>query len=168
MKKARLPSSTTHGEQVVGAPAPPVSWLSLLAISTLGVSAAHTVPAEIQVEDAPVGRGPMRLVVQSFPADAPMTGGHDVPSHVAPISSAQRRVTADELRRGVRIELLDTSGRHKGNGDAQVVAWVERGDADLAYDGRTARPGRRSLVGVARTIGGRVRILLKKSAALGS
>jgi hypothetical protein len=41
-----------------------------------------------------------------------------------------------------------------------VVAWVERGHANLEYDGRVARPGRGSLVGTASTNGGPVRIVV--------
>lgn len=153
------PTLDAHAQNAVT----PVSWFSLLARSTLGVATAESVPTVISTDDAPTTRGPLRLVVQSFPADAPMNNGRP-PSHVFPISSAQRRVTAEELRKGIRVELLDTSGRYVSS-DAQVIAWVETGDADLAFDGRTARPSHRSLLGTARASGGPVRIRLRKDAA---
>jgi len=79
------------------------------------------------------------------------------------VRSVQRSVTADELRRGVRVDLVDLSGNTR---DERVIAWVEPGDANLEYDGRVARPGRGSLVGTAPSAkGGPVSIRLGKRRA---
>lgn len=123
---APLPSSSTGS-----------TWLSLLASSSLGIALVASTPAEVRAdEDTKLGRGPMRLVVQTF----------DQASR-KPIRSVQRAVTADELRKGVRVDLVGLEARS----DDRVVAWVERGQANLEYDGRVARPGRGSLVGTAST-----------------
>lgn len=135
---------------------PGCSWLSLLAASSLGARRVETTATEVRVAKAKLAKGPMRLVVQTF-AEGSAPGAR-------PISSAQRSVTADELRRGVKMSLVDLSAGAKGRG-AKVVAWVEPGDATLEYNGRKARPGRDSLVGVARSTEGPVKIVLQRRAA---
>jgi hypothetical protein len=119
------------------------SWLALLAATTLG-DAADTLHAEVRADG--LRDGAYRLVVQSYDA----TDGQ-VPSREArPVGSLQRAVTADELRRGVHVNLLELRERA---GDAQVgrptvVAWIEVGEPDLEFDGRTARPQPGSTFGV--------------------
>lgn len=128
------------------------SWLSLLVSSALGTR-ARTTSTEIRAENARLARGPMRLVVQTFPDDARGPKAR-------PISSVQRNVTADELRRGVRVNVFDPSGRDS----TRVLAWVERGEADLELDGHAAKPSRRSIVGNAPSrTDGPVRIVLQGS-----
>lgn len=128
------------------------SWLSLLVSSALGTR-ARTTSTEIRAENARLARGPMRLVVQTFPDDARGPKAR-------PISSVQRNVTADELRRGVRVNVVDPSGRDS----TRVLAWVERGEADLELDGHAAKPSRRSIVGNAPSrTDGPVRIVLQGS-----
>ena len=131
------------------------SWLSLLAATSLGVPSAETTTTEIRTEGAKLSRGPMRLVVQTYAEDA--KGRHARPS-----SSTQRPVTADELRRGVHVDLIDLSGGAPSAG--RVVAWVEPGTANLEYDGGRARPSEKSMVGTARKSEGRVLITLRKNA----
>jgi hypothetical protein len=151
VRRADSRSNTTIG--------PGCSWLSLLASSSLGVQRVETTATEVRVEHAKLARGPMRLVVQTFEeGSAP---------NARPITSAQRSVTADELRQGVKMNLVDLSSVSRRAGGAQVLAWVEPGDANLEYDGRKARPGHDSLVGVGRSTHGPVKIVLHGRAALG-
>jgi hypothetical protein len=103
--------------------------------------------------------GPYRLVVQSYDAtDGPVPG-----RYVRPVGSLQRAVTAEELRDGVRVELLELRGRTASEARATaggmvsqrditplVVAWVEAGKPDLEFDGRNARPRPGSMFGSAR------------------
>ena len=108
------------------------SWLALLAATTVG-DAADTLRAEVRAEGLSTG-GLYRLVVQSFDA----TGGD-----ARPIGSMQRAVTADELREGVHVNLLELRQLPAAQAQQQtplVVAWVEAGKPDLEFDGRNARP----------------------------
>jgi hypothetical protein len=116
--------------------------MALLAAATLG-EGADTMRAEVRArglsDDASY-----RLVVQSFDRHA---------DGAKPVASLQRSVTAADLRRGVRVDLValrDTPSPRREAAEPVVVAWVETGDPDLEWDGRTARPGRGSLVGVAK------------------
>jgi hypothetical protein len=128
-------------------PASAGSWIALVAATTLG-DAAGAVRAEVRAQGLSEGRV-YRLVVQSFER-----GTSDGPERNArPIGSAQRAVTADELRHGVHVSLLEL--RHDAASDATpakpvVMAWIEAGEPDLEFDGRTARPQPGSVYGVAR------------------
>ncbi|HEU4404694.1 MAG TPA: hypothetical protein VFS43_05320 [Polyangiaceae bacterium] len=144
-------------------PAP--SWLALLASSTLGTAAGTSTSTRIR--SIRVGgrrsRGPMRLVVQAYaPEDAP--DGAPRPG-ARPYTYAQRRVTASELRRGVHVDLVDLSGEGARHETPHVVAWVERGEPDLNFDGRGARPRANSLVGGGRAAQDGAEIVLRKRAA---
>lgn len=110
---------------------PHVMWMSLLTALTLG-SNATAVRAEVRADDVPDAQ--LRLVVQT----------HDKLAR-KPLGSIQRAVTAAELRKGVHVDVPSI-----GSSEPIVVAWVERGDANLEYDGLVARPHRRSFVGTAR------------------
>jgi hypothetical protein len=118
------------------------SWMGLLAALTLG-SGAGVVRAEVRADGVP-SSDPLRLVVQSYEAPA---GARSVPRKARPLGSLQRAVTAEELRRGV---VLDVPCVGAAGESPLVVAWVERGSPDLAFDGRQARPRRGSVVGYAR------------------
>lgn len=135
---------------------PARSWLSLLASSSLGVHQATTTTTEVRLESPQQLRGPLRLVVQAFD-HGPRA------SRARPVSSLQRNVTLEELRRGVRVSLVDLAPTRSSK--ARVIAWVEPGHADLEFDGRTARPGQRSLVGTADSEGGSASIVLQGRAA---
>lgn len=111
------------------------SWLALVASAALGV-AAVAMTAEVRAEGVR-SRGPLRLVIQAFDADG---------SSRKPVSSVQRAVTPEELARGVKVDVIDLSTTTK---NTRLVAWVEPGEADLALDGRVAKPGRRSVRGQA-------------------
>ena len=148
------------------------SWTALLAATTLGVPAANTVRAEVRADtELSEGRS-YRLVVQSYDPserDAALRG------RGRPIGSVQRAVTADEMKRGVHVDLMElrqTAGISddvaRGNlAKALVLAWVEEGKPDLELDARRARPLPGSLVG---TVGREptqesVRISVKASVA---
>jgi hypothetical protein len=121
------------------------SWLALLAATTLG-DGAGTVRAEVRADG--VGEGAYRLVVQSYDVTDGRVPGNDA----RPVGSAQRAVTADELRAGVRVNLLELRAREvAGSGTTpMVVAWIEAGQPDLEFDGRRARPRPGSVYGVAK------------------
>jgi hypothetical protein len=124
---------------------------------------AGTVHAEVRADG--LRDGAYRLVVQSYDAS---DGG--VPDQDArPVGSVQRAVTADELREGVRVNLLELRAGATANGsnDPMVVAWIEAGEPDLEFDGRRARPQPGSVYGIARRDARRdaVRISLDRTVA---
>jgi hypothetical protein len=119
------------------------SWLALLAATTLG-DAADTLRTEVRADGLSDGRR-YRLVVQSYDKSDGAVPGADS----RPVGSTQRAVTADELREGVQVDLLEL--RHAsaaGNGRPLVVAWIEAGGPDLEFDARTARPMPGSVYGL--------------------
>jgi hypothetical protein len=133
------------------------SWTSLLAATTLGVAGASTVHAEVRSADTDLSEErPYRLVVQSYDGSADAIR---LSSRARPIASMQRAVTPDELRRGVKVDLLElrqvaasASEADAAGGalaPALVLAWVEEGKPDLEYDARRARPLPGSFVGEA-------------------
>lgn len=105
--------------------------MALLAEATL--PDASTVQAWVRAElgEALEGSDELRLVVQVFGAGRRALG------------SAQRAVTADELRSGVCVEVV-----RLGDDDTvpRVVAWVERGTPDLEYEGLEATPSPNALL----------------------
>jgi hypothetical protein len=120
------------------------SWIALLAATTLG-DAADTLHAEVRA-DGLSKDGAYRLVVQSYDAtDAAVPG-----RYARPVGSMQRAVTADELREGVHVDLIelrqDASARQSRA--PLVVAWIEAGEPNLEYDGRTARPAPGNVYGL--------------------
>lgn len=119
------------------------SWLSLLASSSLGVERLATVEVEVVLGASRLGQGPFRLIVQTF-------GGKNDPR---PIGCSQRMVTAADLKRGVRLSLIELGSN--GSDEPYVVAWVEAGDRALELDGRRARPGQGSLVAMTRATRGK-------------
>jgi hypothetical protein len=132
----------------------------LLAASTLG-GAAGTLRAEVRADG--LRDGAYRLVVQSYDA------ANGVPGRDAkPVGSLQRAVTADELRAGVRVSLLELRDREATQPAADrpvVVAWIEAGEPDLEVDARAARPQPGSVYGVARRGLGAVQISLDRTLA---
>ena len=120
--------------------------MALLAATTLG-DAADTIHAEVRADG--VSRdGAYRLVVQSYDA----AHGRMPGPGSRPVGSLQRLVTADELREGVHVDLLEwrENGAPVDRGGLVVVAWIEAGEPDLEFDGRTARPALGSVYGVVR------------------
>jgi len=119
------------------------SWLALLAATTLG-DAADTLRAEVRAAGLS-GGGTYRLVVQSY--DETGRGAR-------PVGSVQRAVSADELRQGIHVNLLElrqasgSSAVAEPSQNPMVVAWIEAGEPDLEFDGRKARPTPGSVYGV--------------------
>jgi len=143
------------------------SWTSLLAATTLGVTGASTVRAEVRAADANFSEErDYRLVVQSYDGSTGDARAADLTGlgrRGQPVASTQRAITSEELRRGVRVDLLElrqspaesvraVRAAHddvaRGSlAKALVVAWVEEGKPDLEYDARRARPLPGSFVG---------------------
>ena len=124
------------------------SWLALLAATTLG-DGADTLHAEVRANG--VRDGAYRLVVQSYDATDGRVPGRDA----RPVGSLQRAVTADELRHGVHVNLLELREPSVESTSERpvVVAWIERGEPNLEFDGRTARPRPGNVYGVTRRDG---------------
>lgn len=120
------------------------SWIALLAATTLG-DAAGTLHAKVRAVGLSVD-GAYRLIVQSYDASDGPVPGRDA----RPVGSLQRAVTADELRAGVHVDLLELRDGTNASGIDRpvVVAWVEAGEPNLEFDGRTARPAPGSVYGV--------------------
>ena len=122
------------------------SWLALLAATTLG-DAAHTIRAEVRAKVVPSDSAMYRLVIQSYDrSDGAVPG-----LSARPVGSMQRSVTAEELRQGIHVNLLEIreSLGSGANGEKPlVVAWIDTGATDLEFDARRARPGRGSVYGV--------------------
>lgn len=150
-----MPSMRKPASPRVARTAAAGSWLAILAATTLG-DAADTLRAEIRA-DGVASDGVYRLVVQSYDG----TGGAVPDPSARPIGSAQRAVTADELRQGVLVSLLEF-GRSATGETPRVVAWIEAGAPNLEFDGRTSRPGPGSMFGSARRQGRDVQISLTR------
>ena len=141
--------STSRARQAVQS----ASWMSLLALS-LGVASSRTTSTEIRGE-APSGRGPMRLVVQEYEADA----SGNLARRARARTFVQRRITPAELRKGVQVELVDLSDK-RIPGERIVVAWVERGEVGSEFDGRTAKPMPGSIVAKSKAGAGPIKLTL--------
>jgi hypothetical protein len=118
------------------------SWTALVAAS-LGFSSVDRVRAEIATDHLG-GDGSFRLVVQSYALNS--LTEDDLPSRYArPLASTQRAVTAEELRHGVAVDLMQIDASPNA---PVVVAWVEPGDPDLEFDALRARPSAAAHYGV--------------------
>jgi CO/xanthine dehydrogenase Mo-binding subunit len=136
-------ASRIRTPQARGRSAAAGSWLALLAAVTLG-DGADTVRAEVRADG--LRAGAYRLVVQSYDASDVRVPGRDA----RPVGSLQRAVTADELQHGVHVNLLELREHAARVERPMVVAWIEAGEPNLEFDGRTARPRPGSMYGVAR------------------
>ena len=120
------------------------SWMALLAATTMGLGSLERVRAEVSADTASLNAGRYRLVVQSYARESVPSG--NMPGlRQKPLASAQRSVTAEELSRGVAVDVLRV-------GEAQdpsqvIVAWIEQGEANLEFDGAEARPSAAALYG---------------------
>ena len=123
--------------------------MALLAATTLG-DGVGTFRAEVRADG--LSDGAYRLVVQSYDGAGGRVSGRPG-RKVRPIGSVQRAVTADELRAGVRVSIVEVP---RGSTAAIapvspfVVAWVEAGEPNLEFDGRMARPRPGDMYGLAR------------------
>ncbi len=139
------------------------SWMALVAATTIGLSAIARLRAEVSVRPSELGAdtvGEYRLVVQAY-SPSSMVGG--VPaSYARPLASAQRSVTPAELTEGVAVDVVEFGV--EADESAVLVAWLERGTADLDFDGRRARPGRGAFVGAAASSNAQAQIVLQRTA----
>lgn len=137
------------------APGRGVSWASLVAATTLGMTAVGEVRARVRGSQDFGGDQQLRLVVQSYRQDGI---GRDLhPNHRAvPMASTQRAITAEELRNGVDVRMLRFGLEDVGEADSFVVAWVERGSPTLELDGLGARPPEGAYYGVGRSSDGEI------------
>jgi hypothetical protein len=126
------------------------SWIALVAATTLG-DAADAVRTEVRADGLSAG-GVYRLVVQSYEPQA----GEKPGRYARPVGSAQRAVTADELREGVHVSLVEFRRKLavEAAGQPLIMAWIEAGEPDLEFDGRMARPGAGSVYGVVKRTAG--------------
>jgi hypothetical protein len=122
------------------------SWMALVAATTIGLGHLEQVRAQVSADMATLGTsgGRYRLVVQSYPRDS-VRGGNMPGSRQKPLASAQRSVTAEELSRGVAVDVLRVG--ETLDPSQVIVAWIERGEANLEFDGAEARPNASSLYG---------------------
>jgi hypothetical protein len=139
------------------------SWLALVAATSFGVGHLGFVRAEITAEPGvgtDAAEGAYRLIVQSY--EAASVGADQRPEAFArPLGSTQRAITAEELEKGVAIDIVQM-GDSAPEG-AIVVAWIERGAPDLEFDARQARPAPDSFYGVAVPAGSeQARVVLKR------
>ena len=138
------------------------SWMALVAATTMGLGQLERLRAEVSADPAALGAGSYRLVVQSYSRES--VPGDNLPgSRQRPLASAQRSVTAEELSRGVAIDVLRVG--ESRDPSQVIVAWLEQGEANLEFDGAEARPSATALYGVSepRELGS-TRVVLKSRA----
>lgn len=151
-----MPSPRTP-QRVVSA----ASWMSLLAATTLGVSGVNQVRAHISAGEKVVGDGELRLIVQSYRRDR-LRDGQRPERDARPLASAQRAITAEELRHGVNVSFVELES-DATDSDSVVVAWVENGSANLDFDALEARPAEGSYYGVAQGTAGDLVVRLART-----
>ena len=137
------------------------SWMALVAATTIGLGQLDRVRAEVSADTGALGHGGdrYRLVVQSY-AQASLSAGNVPGARQKPLASAQRSVTAEELSRGVAVDVLRLG--ESMDPSQVIVAWIEKGEANLEFDGAEARPTESALYGASesRTLGS-ARVVLK-------
>jgi hypothetical protein len=124
-----------------------VSWMALLAATTVGIGSVHRVRAAVSADPSKLGgsdRG-YRLIVQSY-ARSSLGNGQLPRLREKPLASTQRAITPEELARGVAVDVLGLSEQQEA---PVIVAWVESGRPDLDFDALDARPDADAFYGVA-------------------
>jgi hypothetical protein len=146
------------------------SWMALVAATTLGLGPVGRVRAEISSDQSVLSDDGdaegMRLIVQSYAAES--VGADHMPGEFArPLGSIQRAITADELRRGLAVDVVQVGADADFHPDgAVVVAWIERGHPDLEFDALQARPSVDAFYGASsRAAEGQARLVLRKRSA---
>jgi hypothetical protein len=131
------------------------SWVALVAATSLGIAGVQRVRAAVTADPRELGdpRDGYRLIVQSY-APSSLGSGQLPAGRARPLASTQRTITAEQLARGVSVDMLGLEQPGAASPEAPViVAWVERGRADLDFDGFEARPSADGFYGVAATEG---------------
>ncbi len=163
-KSKKTVSRVTRAATVVASSAAVgASWMALVAATTIGLGQLDRVRAEVSADAAGLTSGDRyRLVVQSYARDSVVAG--NVPgSRQKPLASAQRSVTAEELSRGVAVDVLRMG--ESLDPSHVIVAWIEKGEANLEFDGAEARPGDAALYGASESRElGSARVVLKPRA----
>ena len=153
-----MASSRTTSQRVASA----ASWMSLLAAATLGVSGVNQVRARVSAGEEVTGEGgELRLIVQSYRRGT-LRQGKLPERDVQPVASTQRAITAEELRHGIDVSVVEL-GAEGADSDSVVVAWVESGSANLDFDALEARPAEGSFYGVAQGNAGDLVVRLARS-----
>jgi len=137
--------------------------MALLAVTSLGAVSVERMRAEVSAQDvAAATSAGYRLIVQSYARDS--VGADQLPgaSH-RPLASVQRSVTAEELARGIAVDVLQIDQVKGGN--QVIVAWIEHGAPDLEFDALRARPSRSAVVGIAQASEGSAQIVLRRQDA---
>jgi hypothetical protein len=135
------------------------SWMALVAATTIGLGHVERVRAQVSADTATLGAGSYRLVVQSYARDS-VSSGNLPGSRQKPLASAQRSVTAEELSRGVAVDVLRVG--ESLDLSQVIVAWLELGEANLEFDGAEARPSAGALYGASESRElGSARVVLK-------
>ena len=144
--------------------------MALVAATTFGLGHFDRVRAAISSEQQLLGDDDgqgYRLIVQSYAPAAVNDSG--LPSaHARPLGSVQRAVTAEELARGIEIDVVQVGGEATVEGSPFVLAWVERGQPDLEFDARRARPTHDAMIGSSLVPGesaDAARVVLRRRAA---
>lgn len=134
--------------------------MALLAATTIGLGHLDRVRAEVSADKGAFQAGARyRLVVQSYSRESVAAGNLPGSRH-KPLASAQRSVTAEELSRGVAVDVLRVG--ESVDASQVIVAWIEQGEADLEFDGAEARPSASAWYGASesREVGA-ARVVLK-------
>lgn len=137
--------------------------MALVAATTIGLGQLDRVRAEVSADTGALGASSdrYRLVVQSYSANSVGAGNMPGAGH-KPLASAQRSVTAEELSRGVAVDVLRLG--ESLDPSQIIVAWVEKGEANLEFDGAEARPAAGALYGSSESSLESARVVLKARA----
>jgi hypothetical protein len=143
--------------------------MALLAATTFGDAQFDRVRAAISSDQQLLGDDDgqgYRLIVQSY-SRANVNDGELPSAHARPLGSVQRAVTAEELAAGVRVDIVQLGDASIAEDTPVVFAWVERGQPDLDFDARQARPARDAFLGrsLAPAQTGTTHVVLKRRAA---
>src|SRR5690606_2264611 len=117
------------------------SWLAVVATTMLGSEQMSRSRAWVQADvgaasdHAAPASARFRLVVQSYVPGVLDDLGVPV-GDARPSGSTQRFVTAEELRDGVWVDLVQLEAA----AEAVLIAWIEWDEADLDFDALAARP----------------------------
>ncbi len=137
-----------------------VSWLALVAETSAELRQVHRLRAEVRAELSSAREGEVyRLVVQAYPRSSLRSG--QLSKYARPLASTQRAVTADVLRDGIRVDLLQPAADVSEAAPTIVFAWIEVGEPNLEFDALRARPSAGAAVGVSEVDWDRARLVLR-------